>query len=198
MERRTAYEYYRIPTPPLVPLPECNHMLNLYRRHLQKCPHRAKGAGYTKCSCPVWCDGELNGERYRHSLGTRNWGRAGFRLAKLEAPGARQPKPIPEAIEAFHTSVGNLAVATRTKYQRVLRFFSTVGPPPLALPILPHIVPFSVPVRGGQTRITGGMGCSRQLSVNTSQLLRSNSVHASDLPKHRLVFGDERYSRSEE
>ena len=77
-------------------------MLNLYRRHLQKCPHRAKGAAYTKCSCPVWCDGELNGKRYRHSLGTRNWGRAGLRLAKLEAPGARQPKPIPEAIEAFH------------------------------------------------------------------------------------------------
>ena len=59
-------------------------------------------------------------------------------MAKLKAPGARQPKPIPEAIEAFHTSVGNLALATRTKYQRVLRFFSTVGPPPLALPILPH------------------------------------------------------------
>src|ERR1035441_4233977 len=127
MERRTAYEYYRIPTPSLVPLPECNHMLNLYRRHLQKCPHRAKGAGYTKCSCPVWCDGELNGERYRHSLGTRNWGRAGLRLAKLEAPGARQPKPIPEAIEAFHASVGDLALATRTKYQRVLRFFATVA-----------------------------------------------------------------------
>jgi hypothetical protein len=48
-------------------------------------------------------------------------------LAKLKAPGARQPKPIPEAIEAFHTSVGNLALATRTKYQRVLRFFSTGG-----------------------------------------------------------------------
>jgi hypothetical protein len=125
-------------------------MLNLYRRHLQKCPHRAKGAGYTKCSCPVWCDGELNGERYRHSLGTRNWGRAGLRLAKLEAPGARQPKPIPEAIEAFHTSVGNLALATRTKYQRMLRFFSTVGPPPLALPILPHIVLFSVSPRTGK------------------------------------------------
>jgi hypothetical protein len=105
-------------------------MLNLYRRHLQKCPHRAKGAGYTKCSCPVWCDGELNGERYRHSLGTRNWGRAGLRLAKLKAPGARQPKPIPEAIEAFHTSV-------------------TVGPPPLALPILPHIAPVSPSVNKG-------------------------------------------------
>ena len=102
-------------------------MLNLYRRHLQKCAHREKGAAYTKCSCPIWCDGDLNGKRYRHSLGTRNWGRAGLRLAKLEAPGARQPKPIPEAIEAFHASVGDLALATRTKYQRVLRFFSTAA-----------------------------------------------------------------------
>ena len=109
-------------------------MLNLYRRHLKPaadgtggCPHRAKGAAYTKCVCPIWCDGDLNGKRYRHSLGTRNWGRAGLRLAKLEAPGARQPKPIPEAIEAFHVSVGDLALSTRTKYRRVLQFFSTVA-----------------------------------------------------------------------
>jgi site-specific recombinase XerD len=102
-------------------------MLNLYRRHLKTCPHRAKGAAYTKCSCPIWCDGDLNGKRYRHSLGTRNWGRAGLRLAKLEAPGARQPKPIPEAIEAFHVSVGDLALATRTKYKRVLRYLEAVA-----------------------------------------------------------------------
>ena len=43
-------------------------MLNLYRRHVRKCPHRAKGQAYTKCSCPIWCDGELNGKRYRKSL----------------------------------------------------------------------------------------------------------------------------------
>jgi hypothetical protein len=45
----------------------------------------------------------------------------------LGAPGARQPKPIPEAIEAFHSSVGNhAAVTTRTKYRRVLRFFEAL------------------------------------------------------------------------
>jgi hypothetical protein len=36
-------------------------MLNLYRRHLQTCPHRAKGQSYTKCSCPIWADGQLDG-----------------------------------------------------------------------------------------------------------------------------------------
>lgn len=101
--------------------------LNLYRRHLPKCPHRAKGATYVKCSCPIWCDGQLNGKRYRHSLGTRDWGRAGRRLAKLEEPGARQPKPIKEAIEAFHTSVADHAISTRTKYKRVLRFFADLA-----------------------------------------------------------------------
>jgi hypothetical protein len=65
-------------------------VLNLYRRHLKDCAHRAKGAAYTKCKCPVWFDGELNGKRYRHSLGANDWVRAGRRLAKLEEPGARQ------------------------------------------------------------------------------------------------------------
>jgi site-specific recombinase XerD len=101
-------------------------VLNLYRRHVRKCPHRAKGQAYTKCSCPIWCDGELNGQRYRKSLATRDWGRAGRRVAKLEEPGARQPKPLAEAIAAFHASVAGHALATRTKYQRVLRFFETL------------------------------------------------------------------------
>jgi len=101
-------------------------MLNLYRRHTRKCAHRDKGAAYSKCSCPIWCDGELNGKRYRHSLGTRDWGRAGRRMAKLEEPGARQPKPIAQAIEAFHVSGENHARATQAKYKRVLRFFAAV------------------------------------------------------------------------
>src|SRR5215472_15317729 len=51
-------------------------MLTLYRRHLRKWPHRAKGGNYVKCSCPIWADGELDGKRYRKSLGTRDWQRA--------------------------------------------------------------------------------------------------------------------------
>ncbi len=37
-------------------------MLNLYRRHLQTCPHRAKARSYTKCSYPIWVDGLLAGK----------------------------------------------------------------------------------------------------------------------------------------
>lgn len=101
-------------------------MLNIYRRHLKKCPHRAKGAAYSKCKCPIWCDGELSGKRYRRSLGTRDWGLAGRRMAKLEEPGARQPKSIPEAIEAFNVACRDRATATRKKYKRVLRFFEAL------------------------------------------------------------------------
>jgi hypothetical protein len=60
-------------------------------------------------------------------LTQQHWGRAGLRLAKLEAPGARQPKPVSEAIKAFHASVGGLALATRTKYQRVLRYLEALA-----------------------------------------------------------------------
>jgi integrase/recombinase XerD len=59
-------------------------MLNLYRRHTPNCPHRSKGQNYTRCSCPIWCDGELNGKRYRKSVGLRDWARAVKRTEKWE------------------------------------------------------------------------------------------------------------------
>jgi site-specific recombinase XerD len=48
-------------------------------------------------------------------------------MAKLEAPGARQPKPITEAVEAFNLGQADKAQATRTKYRRVLRFFEALA-----------------------------------------------------------------------
>ncbi|MCX6628150.1 MAG: hypothetical protein NTW28_11050 [Candidatus Solibacter sp.] len=68
----------------------------------------------------------MNGKRYKHSLNTRDWGRAGLRLAKLQAPGARQPKPITEAIGAFNVGQTDKALATRTRYKRVMGFFETL------------------------------------------------------------------------
>ena len=101
-------------------------MLNLYRRHLKTCPFKSKGANYIKCKCPIWCDGELNGRRHRKSMGTRDWARAGRRLAELEQPGARMPKPVAEAIKAFEESIAGHAIATRKKYHRVLGYFQKV------------------------------------------------------------------------
>lgn len=59
-------------------------MLTAYRRHLADCTERDKGANYTLCDCPIWCDGKLHGARYRHSLQTTDWPRAQRRIARLE------------------------------------------------------------------------------------------------------------------
>jgi hypothetical protein len=59
-------------------------MLNLYRRHLSKFPHRSKGRKYRKCSCPIWCDGEIDGKRCGKSVGLRDWARAVKHVEKWE------------------------------------------------------------------------------------------------------------------
>ena len=69
--------------------------LNLYGRHVRKFPHRTKGQNYTKCSCPIWCDGELNGERYRRSVGLRDWNRAVKRIERWEEAGAKGASYFP-------------------------------------------------------------------------------------------------------
>jgi len=119
-------------------------MLNLYRRHLPGCTHRAKGREYMKCSCPIWCDGLLNGKRCLRSLKTRDWQRA-IRLAeRLERPNAErtdlvpcaQPgcparvdrgrcedhrKSISTAMASFNEAANDLARSTKRKNARVLR-----------------------------------------------------------------------------
>ena len=100
-------------------------MLNLYRRHTKKCPHRSKGQYFTKCSCPIWCDGEIAGKRYRRSLGARDWQRALRGLARFEssAEGMQAPanKSIEEAVEAFLLAGRDLAPGTQRNYRRTLR-----------------------------------------------------------------------------
>ena len=95
--------------------------LGLYRRHLKKCPHRAKGQHFTKCSCPIWCDGELNGKRLRQSLKLRDWQRATKKLAELEDPNAPQVKPISDAVTGFQQHIRSLEPSTQRKYGNVLR-----------------------------------------------------------------------------
>ena len=63
-------------------------MLSLYRRHKKDCPHRRRGRERVKCSCPIWCDGEVAGRRVRQALQTRDWQRALRRMADLENPQA--------------------------------------------------------------------------------------------------------------
>jgi site-specific recombinase XerD len=92
-------------------------MLNLYRRHLSKCPHRAKGGNYVKCSCPIWADGEIDGKRYRKSLQTRDWQRALRKKGELEDPKAPRVKPIAEAIKAYENHILSLGSGTQKRYR---------------------------------------------------------------------------------
>jgi site-specific recombinase XerD len=104
-------------------------MLNLYRRHLRKCPHRAKGQNYTKCSCPIWCDGEVAGKRRRESLKTRDWARAVKRAEKLETgpEGTRIVVSVADAINSYlgDCRARNLADSTIGSYVKTLEHLST-------------------------------------------------------------------------
>jgi hypothetical protein len=99
-------------------------MLNLYRRHLKTCQHRAKGQNYTKCSCPIWCDGELDGKRFRRSVGLRDWSRAVKRAEKWEAKPeqAKTPASLPEVIVSYLADCGarNLKESTIRSYTKTL------------------------------------------------------------------------------
>jgi integrase/recombinase XerC len=107
-------------------------MLTIWRRHTPKCPHRAKGRDFLKCSCPLWADGYINGRRtLRRSLGTRDMARARKRAVTLESPDNRIYKPVAEAVTSFlaHCQSGGLQDSTYRKYKNSLtklREFSDV------------------------------------------------------------------------
>jgi site-specific recombinase XerD len=120
-------------------------MLNLYRRHLPGCEKKGVSPERSKCGCPIWCDGQLNGKRCRQSLKTSDWQRAVRLAERLERPNSErtdliacaQPgcnirvesgrcekhrKGIAEAVEAFHAANTDLAHSTKHTYKRTLRF----------------------------------------------------------------------------
>lgn len=94
-------------------------MLSRWRRHTSECPHNTKGRRWTRCDCPIWVDGLVNGARIRESLGTRNWGVAAHKMAELEerVESGRESKPFAEAVTKF---LGQLEVepSTAGKYRR--------------------------------------------------------------------------------
>ena len=96
-------------------------MLTPWRRHTPKCKHRHKGRDYTKCHCPIWADGTLDGKRFRRSLKTRDWARVRRKLAALESPDRPIEKPMAEAVGAFlRTNKDEWEPSTQKKYQRIL------------------------------------------------------------------------------
>jgi site-specific recombinase XerD len=107
-------------------------MLSLYRRHLHACPHRGKGIGYTKCSCPIWVDGELNEKRFRKSTGLRDWARALKRIEKWEEK-PEQAGATPTLAEAIASYLGDcrardLQDSTLTSYEKALQHLQDFCP----------------------------------------------------------------------
>lgn len=98
-------------------------MLNLYRRHLKRCPHRPKGRKHRKCECPIWVEGSLGGVPLHHSLLTTSWPDAVQISRSLEA--GEQPQSsvmLTTAIESFQAdnSARGLTADTVKKYRQVL------------------------------------------------------------------------------
>ena len=118
-------------------------MLNLYRRHTATCPHREKGRDYMKCSCPIWCFGEVDGKPIRKTMKTRDWARAGRKLHEMEDPNhglracahpgcealvehgrcSTHSRDVPRAITAYHDAHQDAAEATKRHRRRTLEQF---------------------------------------------------------------------------
>lgn len=109
-------------------------MLTLWRRHEKTCAQRERGRAWTRCQCPVWCDGIVAGERLRQSLDTRDWGRAGRELAELEqrAIEGRKDRTVEEAAQVFLESV-EVSPSTLRKRTHILGCLAKHFPAPLTV-----------------------------------------------------------------
>jgi site-specific recombinase XerD len=101
--------------------------ITLFRRHAASCPHAAKGRDFMKCSCPIWCDGYINGVRtLRKSLGTRDMARARKKAAALESED-RAEKPVEDAVDAFlsHCESNGVRDSSRRKYKASFNYLKS-------------------------------------------------------------------------
>jgi hypothetical protein len=99
-------------------------MLNLYRCHAEDCPHRDKGQNHTKCSCPIWCYGQLNTIETRRSVKTRDWMRAVKRVEAWESSPERAAPTttLAGAVAAYvaDCQVRNLTESTIASYEKTI------------------------------------------------------------------------------
>jgi integrase len=73
-------------------------MLTLYRRHRSKCKMKGRKA---KCSCPIWAQGALDGEKIRQSLDLTNWEAAQKRIRDWEVDGKKNVISLGAAYDRF-------------------------------------------------------------------------------------------------
>jgi integrase len=105
-------------------------MLTLYRRHRANCKFKGRKA---KCSCPIWAQGALDGEKIRQSLDLANWEAAQKRVRDWEIDGKKNVVSLGTAYDRFiaqHEANGH-ARATVGKHKllqrRAVAFFGDVA-----------------------------------------------------------------------
>jgi hypothetical protein len=97
-------------------------MLAVYRRHSKTCPHQSRR--WTRCDCPLWCEGTVEGAYIRESLKTRNWSRATVLARERESAGAVSRKTtVKQAIADFISDckIRNLRPASLYKHELLTR-----------------------------------------------------------------------------
>lgn len=96
-------------------------MLNLWRRHLSRCPHKLRK--FKRCSCPIWVQGTLHGQWMKKSLGIRNWEAAQKIVRSWEARIEGGSVSVKEAFERFlgDCEARHLGDATLGKYRLLAR-----------------------------------------------------------------------------
>src|SRR2546427_750029 len=96
-------------------------MLNLWKRHLKKCPH--KDIYYRRCTCPVWAMGVFQGTFMRKSLGTRSWERGSQIIREWEDSLTSETATVEIAGERFleDAKARHLSVDTQNKYKLMFR-----------------------------------------------------------------------------
>jgi site-specific recombinase XerD len=101
--------------------------LTLYRRHKKTCKFANRGAGWTKCACPIWCDGRLGGKRFRRAVGLSDWARAVKRVERWEEKPeeAGSSHAVKDCVEAYLADciARHLSKNTIHSYMETLRNF---------------------------------------------------------------------------
>lgn len=96
-------------------------MLNLWRRHKARCPHKLRK--YKNCSCPIWVQGTLHGKWMKKSLGIRNWESAQRLVREWEAGTKEAVMSVNEACDKFYqdAEARGLGSAQLGKYRLLIK-----------------------------------------------------------------------------
>jgi hypothetical protein len=94
-------------------------VLNLYHKHFNKCPHRAKGqtrSGPARSGCTT----EVNGKHVRKSVGLRDWIRAVKRIEKWQEK-PQESIRLPTMRESIESNLRDCRAESESLHRRKLR-----------------------------------------------------------------------------